>query len=69
VPDPPRIAELRAEAHHARERLDLYRARIYGPRATRPERLQELQRISERAQERLDAALRDGPQNTTGPGE
>ncbi len=70
MPDANRIAELRAEAHHARERVDLYRAKVYGPRATRPGRLQELERVSETAQARLDAALRDErPENKTGPGE
>ena len=49
-----RLDELRAQALHARQRYDLYRARSYGPRATSPSRLRELERQSAQAQ----AALR-----------
>jgi hypothetical protein len=41
-----RTEELLAEARHARERRDLYRARVYGPRPTSPARLKELERIA-----------------------
>ena len=57
--DANRLAELRAEARHARERLDLYRAKVYGPRATSLTRLRELERVSEAAQERLRAAEKE----------
>ena len=42
-----RTEELLAEARHARERRDLYRARVYGPRPTSRARLRELERIAE----------------------
>ena len=48
-----RIADLRADARYARERLDLYRAKVYGPRATSMSRLRELERISAAADARL----------------
>jgi hypothetical protein len=54
-----RTEELLAEARHARERRDLYRARVYGPRPTSPARLRELERIaeaSERAARRSEQA-------------
>jgi hypothetical protein len=57
--DAARLAELRAEAHHARERLDLYRAKVYGPRATSLTRLRELERVYEAAQSRLRQAERE----------
>ncbi len=47
------IADLRAEARYARERYDLYRAKVYGPRATTMTRLRELERISAAATARL----------------
>jgi hypothetical protein len=39
-----RLAELEAQARHARERYDLYRARAYGMRPTNPTRMRELER-------------------------
>ena len=51
-----RIEELRAEARYARERLDLYRAKMYGPRPTTMTRLRELERIHEGADARLRRA-------------
>jgi hypothetical protein len=43
-----------AEARHARERYDLYRARVYGgARATSLARLRELERVCEAAEDRL----------------
>ena len=54
-----RLEVLRAEARFHRERLDLYRARAYGSRPTSAERLRELQRASDLAQERLETFLRD----------
>lgn len=56
------VADLRAEAHYARERFDLYRAKVYGSRPTSMTRLRELERISEAATERLRHAEQvDGP--------
>jgi len=52
------IEDLRAEARFARERYDLYRAKVYSGRSTSPARLRELQRASEGAQARLEAARR-----------
>lgn len=53
------LDELRADAHSARERYDLYRARVYEPRPTSSTRLRELQRICEGAEGRLMAAEAD----------
>lgn len=50
------LEQLTAEARYARERLDLYTAKSYGPRATSPARLRELRRASEAADARLAAA-------------
>jgi hypothetical protein len=47
--DPQHIVDLQSEARHARERLDLYRAKMYGPRPTSMTRLRELERVSEAA--------------------
>ena len=47
------IEDLRAQARLARERYQLYRARIFGERPTSEERLRELQRAHEQADERL----------------
>ena len=51
-----RLDALRAEASYHRQRLDLYRARLYGGRAISPARLEEFQRASDAA----EAALRRG---------
>ena len=48
-----RIEELRAEARYARERYDLYRAKMYGLRPTTITRLRELERMHEAADARL----------------
>ena len=55
----PDLEALRAEARHARQRFDLYKARTYGPRPTNPRRLRELERLSEAARARLRAAQAD----------
>jgi hypothetical protein len=52
-PDPARIEELRAEARYHRERYDLYRAKVYGPRPTTMTRLRELERAYQGAEARL----------------
>jgi hypothetical protein len=54
-----RLEELRAAARYDRERRDLYRAKVLGPRATRPARLEELQRIAALSASRLRRAERD----------
>jgi hypothetical protein len=43
------LEQLRAEAACRRERLEPYRAKVYGPRATISARLTELEREFERA--------------------
>jgi hypothetical protein len=52
----PRIEDLRAEARYHRERHDLYRAKMYGPRPTTMARLKELERAHQGAQARLRRA-------------
>lgn len=56
-----RIEELRAEARYARERLDLYRAKMYGLRPTTTTRLRELERIHQGADARLRRAQKAEP--------
>ena len=56
--DAARLEELEAEALHARRRVELYRAKMYGPRPTDPAEMRELERISHAAQERLEHARR-----------
>lgn len=53
------LETLRAEARYHRQRLDLYRAKMYGPQLTSATRLRELQRSCESAEARLAAAKRD----------
>jgi hypothetical protein len=50
------LEELRQEARYRRERLELYRARMYGGRAGNMSRLRELERSSAGAASRLRAA-------------
>ena len=62
APDP--LEQFRAEARHARARLALYRARMYGQRAASASVLRELERADEGAHERLrraEAAATDEP--------
>ncbi len=56
--DTDELAALRADARYARERFELYRAKSYGMRATRPERLRELERRANETLERLRFAER-----------
>ena len=51
-----RLRRLEAEATHARQRYELYKAKTYGPRPTEPSRLEKLRRISQQASARLDQA-------------
>ena len=50
------LDDLRAQAQHARQRYDLYKARAYGQRPTSAARMRELQRACEGAEARLRAA-------------
>jgi hypothetical protein len=52
----PRIEDLQAEARYHRERYDLYRAKVYGPRPTSMARLRELERAHQGAEARLARA-------------
>jgi hypothetical protein len=47
------LERLRAEVTYRRQRLELYRAKTYGPRATSRARLAERERDYELASERL----------------
>jgi hypothetical protein len=51
-----RLEDLRDEARYRRERLELYRARLYGGRAASMSKLRELERSSDGAAARLRAA-------------
>jgi hypothetical protein len=55
-----RLEQLRAEARYHRQRLDLYRARLYGGRPLSPARLEEFQRASDDAAARLRKAREAG---------
>jgi hypothetical protein len=54
-----RLDQLRTEAAYHRQRLDLYRAQLYGGRAVDMVRLEEFQKASDSAAARLEAALAD----------
>jgi hypothetical protein len=56
TPGSPSIEQLEAEARYAGERLQLYRAKAYGPRPTSAARLRELERAHEGAAARLRRA-------------
>lgn len=56
-----RLDELAAEAQYHRQRADLYRARLYGGRALNRRRLEEYERVAERAEARLRQAREDRP--------
>ena len=59
MPGPARIEDLLAEARYARQRYDLYRAKMYGPRPTTMARLRELERAYQGADARLRGAQRE----------
>jgi hypothetical protein len=58
---------LRDEARYRRERLDLYRARMYGGRAGSEAKLRELQRASDGAAARLRRAEAVAPPSRPSP--
>ncbi len=66
--DAEELERLRAEARYHRERLELYRAKAYGPRPTLPARLRELELAHQVAQERLAHALRERAREHEGEG-
>jgi hypothetical protein len=51
-----RLEDLREEARYRRERLALYRARVYAGRPLREDKLRELQRASDGADARVRRA-------------
>jgi hypothetical protein len=55
------LEHLRRQARYWRERRDLYRAKSYGPRATSPTRLRELEASTQLAEARLKHAERPAP--------
>ena len=66
-PDAPRIEDLLAEARYHRHRLDLYRAKMYGPRPATMRRLRELELASHAADARLRRAQHEGAPPTREP--
>ena len=50
------LSDLEAQARYHRERLALYKARLYGGRAHSEHKLQELQQASDDAQARMSRA-------------
>ena len=57
-PHAQRLEQLGAEARYHRQRLDLYRARLYGGRALSRARLDEFERAADAAEDRLRRARR-----------
>ena len=53
------IEDLRADARYHRERSDLYRAKMYGPRLASPGRLKELERACALSESRLRRTERE----------
>ena len=53
------LEQLRAEAAYLRNRRDLYRAKVYGPRPAQLSRLEDLERQYDLAAARLRRAERD----------
>jgi hypothetical protein len=53
-----RLEQLEAEARHARELYDLYKAKTYGPKPTSAGRLRALERACSYAEARLGRARR-----------
>jgi hypothetical protein len=60
--NPARIEDLLAEARYRRQRYDLYRAKMYGPRPTTMTRLRELERAYQTAEARLRRAQQESRQ-------
>ena len=60
----PRLEDLQAEVRYARERYDLYKAKMYGPRPTSETRRRELERALKGAEanlRRAEEAARSAP--------
>jgi hypothetical protein len=52
-----RLEQLRVQAAYARQRRDLYHAKTFSSRPTDSQRMRELDRELEQAEERLKAAI------------
>jgi hypothetical protein len=63
-----RLEELRADARYHRERRDLYRAKMHGPRPTSPARLRELEQACALSESRLLRAEREQERLTPSSG-
>jgi hypothetical protein len=59
-----RLEELRIDARYHRERRDLYRAKMHGPRPTSPVRLRELERACALSESRLRRAEQEDEAET-----
>jgi hypothetical protein len=64
--DSPAIEDLLAEARYRRHRYDLYRARMYGPRATTLTQLKDLEHAVQDAESRLRRAQQQGAPHKRG---
>ena len=64
-----RLEELQAEARYHRERYDLYKAKVYGPRPTSSARLEELERRYRGAESRLRRAREEIAESARPAGE
>jgi hypothetical protein len=62
-----RIRDLEREDRYHRERYALYRAKVYGPRATSSARLQALRLASDAAERRLRGAREQASPAAAGP--
>lgn len=63
------LLRLEAETRHAQDRFRIYRAKTYGPQATDPSHLRELERTSQLAEQRLRRARADrAPTTNTNEG-
>jgi hypothetical protein len=62
----PRLEALLAEARYQRQRYDLYRAKMYGPRPTTMTRLRELERAYQGAEARLRRAQQERASHDSG---
>ena len=60
-----RLDELEAQAQYARQRYDLYKAKVYGPRMTSPGRLRELEREASRTEANLRFAKAQAKRDRT----
>jgi hypothetical protein len=66
---PRRLDELRIDARYHRERRDLYRAKMHGPRPTSPAHMKELERACALSESRLRRAEQEHETETVrGPG-